>query len=282
MAYKDTIWPLNNTAWTMWVHLQTISFNKYTVSLGFASVNSANQSLKTVHISNPQLGICGCESRLHALLCAFYKRDLRYWYLREVLKPILSICWGTTAVKSYRGAGAPKSPHCSRTVKNQAEWKSDTTELKKPHPSRLVGGAETWRHWAGWSHTHVWWINIREGYLENEESQPHNRPPAQGSSVGKINPISPSGTKTSGDWVGRRNFWSPKQCLLKGLFEDLLRFTPSELQHWGSSLKGTSGIQGGAGVSGIKVKGGDSFLPGRKAGRGHFPFLNPPHTETQS
>ena len=76
----------------MWVHLQTISFNKYTVSLGFASVNSANQSLKTVHISNPQLGICGCESRLHALLCAFYKRDLRYWYPREVLKPILSIC----------------------------------------------------------------------------------------------------------------------------------------------------------------------------------------------
>ena len=51
--------------------------------------------------------------------------------------------------------------------------------------------------------------------------------------------------KTSGDWVGGRNFWSPKQFLLKNPHQDswthlLLRLTPSELQHQDSSLKGTS------------------------------------------
>ena len=59
-----------------------------------------------------------------------------------------------------------------------------------------------------------------------------------------------------------------------------IRFTPSDLQHWGSSLKCISGIQGGTEVSGIKarvlsrsfqsnkgmqqlkgVRGGESFFP---------------------
>ena len=54
---------------------------------------------------------------------------------------------------------------------------------------------------------------------------------------------------------------------------------PSKLHHWGSSLKGTSGIQGGSKGSGIKTRAGDSFLPDRKA---IDPFVNLPPTEPQS
>ena len=64
--------------------------------------------------------------------------------------------------------------------------------------------------------------------------------PAQGSSVRKISPHN--------FWlqkplrvVSGRNFWSPTQFLLTHTQTHLLRPTPSELQHWGSSLKGTSG-----------------------------------------
>ena len=38
------------------------------------------------------------------------------------------------------------------------------------------------------------------------------------------------GTETVED----RNFWSPRQFLLKGPYKVLLRFTPSELQHMGT------------------------------------------------
>ena len=43
---------------------------------------------------------------------------------------------------------------------------------------------------------------------------------------------------------------SPKQFLLKNPHTNLIRLTPSGLQHWDSSLKGTSGRQGGMEVSG--------------------------------
>ena len=51
-----------------------------------------------------------------------------------------------------------------------------TTELKKPHPSRLVGGTEKWTGFA--PHPRVVDKNL-EGYLENEESKPHTNSPAQ-------------------------------------------------------------------------------------------------------
>ena len=70
--------------------------------------------------------------------------------------------------------------------------------------------------------------------------------PAQGSSVRKISPHN--------FWlqkplrvVSGRNFWSPTQFLLTHTQTHLLRPTPSELQHWGSSLKGTSGTHGETG-----------------------------------
>ena len=77
-----------------------------------------------------------------------------------------------------------------------------------------------------------------------------------------------------------RNFWSPRLFLLKGLHMDLLGFTPSELQHQGSSLKGTSGRQGGTEVSGIRVRAGGSFFPYRKLAVASIPSVNPLPSET--
>ena len=70
------------------------------------------------------------------------------------------------------------------------------------------------------------------------------------------------------------NFWLKKLATIE-LWEKLLepqavplkepphRLTPFELQHQGSNLEGTSGIQGETKVSGIKVS------------RGHCPFSKP-------
>ena len=49
----------------------------------------------------------------------------------------------------------------------------------------------------------------------------------------------------------------------------LLRLAPSELQHQGGNLKGTSGVQGETEVSGIKES------------RGHCPFAEPSPTQSQ-
>ena len=40
----------------------------------------------------------------------------------------------------------------------------------------------------GWSHIHVWWIKLWEGYLRSKESQSHTRATTQGSSARKISP----------------------------------------------------------------------------------------------
>ena len=65
------------------------------------------------------------------------------------------------------------------------------------------------------SHTHVWWIKIREGYLGSKESQPHNRAPSSGFQCQEVKFPELWIPKTSRDYVGGRNFWSPKQFLLK-------------------------------------------------------------------
>ena len=56
---------------------------------------------------------------------------------------------------------------------------------------------------------------------------------------------------------------------------DLPRLTPSELQHWDSSLKSTDGIWGGTKVSGIRVRSGGQLSQMRKVGRGHGSFSEP-------
>ena len=109
------------------------------------------------------------------------------------------------------------------------------------------------------------WIKIWEGYLRSEESQTHTRPPSPGSSVRKISP---------------RNFWLWKPAGIESVEEAAgalsssswrthtpthpLRLAPTELQHWDSSLKGTSGTEGATKVSGIRVS------------RGHCLFAEPP------
>ena len=64
---------------------------------------------------------------------------------------------------------------------------------------------------------------------------------------------------------------------------DLLRLTPSELQHRGRSLEGTSGIHGGPEVSGTKTAaGGQHFSQIERWAEAIVPFLSPSSTEPQS
>ena len=56
---------------------------------------------------------------------------------------------------------------------------------------------------------------------------------------------------------------------------DLLRLTPFELQHQGSSLKDTRGTEAGTEMSGKKARGEGQISPRLKAGGGHYPFSEP-------
>ena len=130
----------------------------------------------------------------------------------------------------------------------------------------------------GWSHFNRRYIKIQEGYLGNEESQPHTRPPAQGSSDRNINLHKfwlqkPTGTESV------EGTSCPKQFLFKNPHTDLLILTPSELQHWGSSLKGPSGVQEELKCLAARQELGNSFLSDRKVGRDHCPFSKPSPTE---
>ena len=75
--------------------------------------------------------------------------------------------------------------------------------------------------------------------------------PAQDSSVRKISPHNwlqkPAGTESVEEAVGALSSYSWGTHTRTHLF----RLIPSELQHQGGSLKGTSGIQGGTEVFGI-------------------------------
>ena len=63
--------------------------------------------------------------------------------------------------------------------------KSDNYGLKKAHPFRLVGGVQTQ---TGWTHIHMCWIKIWEGYLGSKGSLPTAGTPAEGSRARKISP----------------------------------------------------------------------------------------------
>ena len=61
---------------------------------------------------------------------------------------------------------------------------------------------------------------------------------------------------------------------------DLLRFTPSELQHGGSSLKGTRDIWGGTELSSIRERtGGVAFSQTEVLAEAIVPLMRPSHTE---
>ena len=112
-------------------------------------------------------------------------------------------------------------------------------ELKKPHPSRLVERGIDMEQ-DGPTPTR---IKIQEGYLGNEESQPHTRPPSPGFQYQE---------DKSPQLLGHQVV--PLKDPTHGL-------TPSELQIRGSSFKGTSGIEGETEVSGIKARAGGQLSP---------------------
>ena len=138
-------------------------------------------------------------------------------------------------------------------------------ELKKPHPSRLVGGAQTQNGLV----THPGMVGKNLGGISWEQGvpAPHQAPQPRV-------PVPEREVPTTSDC---KNQWGlsqwkklpePQAFPLKRTHTGthLLRLTPSELQHWGSSLKGTSGVQGETEVSGIRVS------------RGYYSFSKPcPH-----
>ena len=73
---------------------------------------------------------------------------------------------------------------------------------------------------------------------------------------------------------------SSRQFLGKNPHMNLLRLTPSELQHWGSRLKGTSATQEETEDSGSKVS--TAFSQAEGWAEAIIPFLNPSPTEPQS
>ena len=95
----------------------------------------------------------------------------------------------------------------------------------------------------GWSYIHVWWIKIQEGYLgHGEVPAPGQNPQPNVPVLGRLSPHN-SGCKTQWGLNWRKKLLE-SQAVLKNPHMDLLRLTSSELQHRGSGLKGTSGIQG--------------------------------------
>ena len=81
-------------------------------------------------------------------------------------------------------------------------------ELNKPHPSRLVGGAETQNRLV--SHPYV--VDENSEGISQEQGVPAS---VQGSSARKISPPQLLAAKISEHWVSGRNFWNPKQFLFK-------------------------------------------------------------------
>lgn len=90
-----------------------------------------------------------------------------------------------------------------------------TTELEKPQPSRLVGGARMWNRLV----THPCVVDKYLEWIVREPGVPtHTSPPAQDSSARKISPHN-FWLQKQGE-IGGRNFWSSKQFLLKNLPSD--------------------------------------------------------------
>ena len=103
-------------------------------------------------------------------------------------------------------------------------------ELKKPRPSRLVGGVETQNRLVSYSHV----VDKNSEGISQEQGvpAPHQDPQPRVPVPGREVPTT-SGwgkKKKKKRWSRERNFWSPKQFLLKNPHTDLLRLTPSEFQ----------------------------------------------------
>ena len=85
------------------------------------------------------------------------------------------------------------------------------------------------------------------------------------------------GCKSRGtETVEDRNCWIPRQFLLKGPCTDLLRVTSSQLHSQGCPVEGTRET-GGEELNGLASgqELGGSYVPDRRAGRGHGSFAEP-------
>ena len=100
-----------------------------------------------------------------------------------------------------------------------------------------------------------------EGYLRGKESQLHTRTPTRGSSARKISPHNFRLLKPVGIESVEENSGAPSKPSKRTHTQIY-----SELQHQGSSLKGTSGIQGGTEMSGIKARAEGQLSPKQKDG----------------
>ena len=94
---------------------------------------------------------------------------------------------------------------------------------------------------------------------------PHQAPTARGSNARDISLhnfllLKKARIKARED----KNCWNPRQFLLKEPHMNLLRLTPSELRHRGSSLKGTRGKWGGNELFDIRVRAGRQLSPRNK------------------
>ena len=111
------------------------------------------------------------------------------------------------------------------------------------------------------------WIKIQEGYLRSKDFQTHISPPSPGFQCQEHISSQLLDAKTSRDGALEEAAGALSSSSWRTHTQThLLRLSLSELQQWGGSSKGTSGIQGETEVSGIR------------ASRGHCSFaeLSPP------
>ena len=157
--------------------------------------------------------------------------------------------WLTTSHRHIKTTTKIWNNHQLGTSEIKLNGSLTTTELNKPHPSRLVGGTQTWN---GLAPTHVDKNSGGMDILGAKSPRPTPGPPAQDSRARKISPHnfwlqSPLGIESVEEAAGAlsSSSWGSHTQT------HLLRLMPSEIQHWGGSLKGTSGTQGETEVSGI-------------------------------
>ena len=145
-------------------------------------------------------------------------------------------------------------------------------ELKKPHSSRWVGGVEIWSGLA--PHPRVMDKN-RDGHLGSQGSQ------CQEDTSPQLLAVKTVGVVLVGETLGFSGV-SSWQHPCHPLHKDILRLVPCGPLHWGSTLKGTSGIQGGPEVSGIRAGARGQLFPDRTADSGHCACSEPFPTYSHS
>ena len=136
-----------------------------------------------------------------------------------------------------------------------------TTELQKPHPSRLVGGAQTQNRLV--PHPHVD-KNSRGTSQAWGVPAPHQEPQSRVPVPERRAPTT-SGCKNQGGLSQQNKLLESQAVPLKEPKHGLTQIH-SKLQHWGNSLKAARGIQGGTEVAGIKARAGGEPSPKQKGG----------------